>query len=284
MPVSQERLARLSGRTSREAWLQLQQIRHHRNFPALLAYLEGKKGTVLGSDVAHAAQRFLDQKPAPKERDGDSPRLRDVLYADGPNALVADNDWKALADAIAAGNQPALHQLYARMQGIVHALAMRITDDEKIAQEVTVEVFRDIGCRLSTYDPDEGSVVGWVMNQARSKAMGRLQLWKLPAPQGWTEPEWKEVGPGISCRLLEEDTELQRVSMLVRLAPGACYPPHRHAGVEELHLLEGELWIDDRKLYPGAYNRAEPGTADRRVWSETGCTCVLITSILDELH
>ena len=29
--------------------------------------------------------------------------------------------------------------------------------------------------------------------------------------------------------------------MLVRLAPGAAYPPHRHAGVEELHLLEGEL-------------------------------------------
>jgi hypothetical protein len=72
--------------------------------------------------------------------------------------------------------------------------------------------------------------------------------------------------------------------MLVRLAPGSCYPPHTHAGVEELHLLDGELWIDDRKLYPGAYNRAEPGTGDERVWSETGCTCVLITSTLDKLR
>jgi hypothetical protein len=26
----------------------------------------------------------------------------------------------------------------------------------------------------------------------------------------------------------------------------------------------------------GDYNRAEPGTADKRVWSETGFTCVLI--------
>ena len=58
----------------------------------------------------------------------------------------------------------------------------------------------------------------------------------------------------------------------------------RHAGVEELHLLDGELWIDDRKLYPGDYNRAEPGTADHRVWSETGCTCVLITSTRDVLR
>jgi hypothetical protein len=53
--------------------------------------------------------------------------------------------------------------------------------------------------------------------------------------------------------------------------------------VEELHLLEGELWIDERKLYPGDYNRAEAGTGDKRVWSETGCTCVLITSTRDIL-
>ncbi len=72
--------------------------------------------------------------------------------------------------------------------------------------------------------------------------------------------------------------------MLVRLAAGIEYPPHEHAGVEELHLLDGELWIDDRKLYPGDYNRAEPGTSDARVWSETGCTCVLITSPSDVLR
>jgi anti-sigma factor ChrR (cupin superfamily) len=78
--------------------------------------------------------------------------------------------------------------------------------------------------------------------------------------------------------------ERHRVSMLVRLAPGVDYPPHTHAGVEELHLLDGELWIDDRKLHPGDYNRAEPGSGDQRVWSETGCTCVLITSTRDRLR
>jgi anti-sigma factor ChrR (cupin superfamily) len=106
----------------------------------------------------------------------------------------------------------------------------------------------------------------------------------LPEPRGSTaEPEWNEVAPGISCQLLATDSGRDIVSMLVRLAPGTDYPPHRHAGVEELHLLDGELWIDERKLYPGDYNRAEPGTADKRVWSETGCTCVLITSTRDVL-
>lgn len=102
--------------------------------------------------------------------------------------------------------------------------------------------------------------------------------------QSWKEPEWENVAPGIWCQLLATDTERHRVSMLVRLEPGGAYPPHQHVGVEELHLLDGELWIEDRKLYPGDYNRGEPGTGDTRVYSETGCTCVLVTSTLDELQ
>jgi hypothetical protein len=104
-----------------------------------------------------------------------------------------------------------------------------------------------------------------------------------PAPQ-WSEPDWEQVAPGIECKLLATDAERQRVSMLVRLAPGASYPSHTHAGDEELHLLDGELWIDDRKLFPGDYNYGAPGAGDERVQSETGCTCLLVTSIKDILH
>jgi anti-sigma factor ChrR (cupin superfamily) len=105
-----------------------------------------------------------------------------------------------------------------------------------------------------------------------------------PPARGWVEPDWEEVAPGIECKLLATDSETQRVSMLVRLAPGASYPPHTHASVEELHLLDGELWIDERKLYPGHYNYGAPGAGDERVWSETGCTCVLVTSTRDVLR
>ena len=97
------------------------------------------------------------------------------------------------------------------------------------------------------------------------------------------EPEAPWTGEP-ECKLLATDVARDRVSMLVRLAPGVAYPPHTHAGVEELHLLDGELWIGDRKFFPGDYNRAEPGTSDSRVWSETGCTCVLLTSARDILR
>jgi anti-sigma factor ChrR (cupin superfamily) len=105
----------------------------------------------------------------------------------------------------------------------------------------------------------------------------------LPSTRQWSEPEWEQVAPGIECKLFATDTASNRVSMLVRLAPGASYPAHIHAGVEELHLLDGELWIDERKLFPGDYNYGAPGAGDTRVWSETGCTCVLVTSTNDVL-
>ena len=104
-----------------------------------------------------------------------------------------------------------------------------------------------------------------------------------PAHWQWQEPAWQEAAPGLTYKILAADEMRDRVSLMVRLAPGVAYPPHRHGGVEELHLLVGELWIDDRKLLPGDYNRAEPGTGDKRVWSQTGCTCVLITSTRDLL-
>jgi anti-sigma factor ChrR (cupin superfamily) len=152
-------------------------------------------------------------------------------------------------------------------------------------------------CRqeMETLRPVINSFVSWPTDVLRPSA----SLWErlaqriaaetggepaAPAPQRReAEPEWKEAAPGISCKLLATDTERTRVSMLVRLAPGTAYPPHRHAGLEELHLLQGELIIGDRTLYAGDYNRAEAGTIDHRVWSETGCTCVLITSFQDAL-
>ena len=106
----------------------------------------------------------------------------------------------------------------------------------------------------------------------------------LPPARPWREPEWEQVASGIECKLLATDRERHRVSMQVRLAPGASYPAHTHAGTEDLHLLHGELWIDACKLLPGGYYHGAPGESDERIWSETGCTCLLVTSTKDVLR
>jgi anti-sigma factor ChrR (cupin superfamily) len=161
--------------------------------------------------------------------------------------------------------------------------------------EAHISACADCQQEMETLRPIIGAFVSWPTDVLRPSA----SLWERLArriaaetgqdpvglaPQGRAEPEWEEAAPGISCKLLATDTEKDRVSMLVRLAPGVAYPPHLHAGVEELYLLYGELMIDEKKLHPGDYNRAEAGSADQRVWSETGCTCVLLTSTQDVLR
>lgn len=167
------------------------------------------------------------------------------------------------------------------------------------AQEASIVEAHLLGCAKCRGELEElrrlaGDFAHWPTDVLRPSAAPWEQLAKrleeetgepvLPAPEPWAaEPQWQEVAPGISCKLLAADSDSGSISMLVRLAPGVHYPPHRHAGVEELHLLDGELWIGDRKLRPGDYNRAEPGTADMLVWSETGCTCVLVASARDAI-
>ncbi len=183
-----------------------------------------------------------------------------------------------------------------RDQELVFLYALQALPSSDVpAVEAHLAACADCRHELETLVPIVGGFVAWPTDVLRPSAALRDGLARriaaetggepvAPGPRRWPEPAWEDVAPGISCKLLATDPERARVSMLVRLAPGAAYPAHCHAGVEELHLLDGELWVDEKKLYPGDYLRSEAGTADRHVWSETGCTCVLLTSTADVLR
>ena len=66
MPSNLERLARLSARMERDAWIQLNRMRHHPKFDALLEFLESVPGTVLPIHVEAAAQQILDDEEQPQ--------------------------------------------------------------------------------------------------------------------------------------------------------------------------------------------------------------------------
>src|SRR5690348_15259901 len=101
--------------------------------------------------------------------------LGDVLYANS-KAPAPEEDWAALVQSIAAGDQLALHALYDRAHRIVFTLIMRITANRETAEELTIDVFHDIWRRASHYDAANGTVLGWIMNQARSRAIDRLRF------------------------------------------------------------------------------------------------------------
>lgn len=116
------------------------------------------------------------QREDKRRTDGETRTLGDLLYADNTRARVSEQDWAGLVQRIAAGDQRALHALYERTHRIVFTLIMRIVNSRETAEEVTVDVFRDVWRRAGTYDAAGGPVVGWIMNQARSRAIDRLRF------------------------------------------------------------------------------------------------------------
>jgi len=112
--------------------------------------------------------------PTPEPRQG-AKTLGDVLYAENGKTHVPESEWVKLVQLIAAGDQGALHSLYEQTNRIVFTLIIRITKDRETAEELTLDVFHNIWRTASTYDRANGSVVGWIMNQARSRAIDRLR-------------------------------------------------------------------------------------------------------------
>jgi RNA polymerase sigma-70 factor (ECF subfamily) len=111
-----------------------------------------------------------------KERPKKTPAtLGDVLYANSKTP-VPEQDWAALVQSIAAGDQRALYALYEMAHRIVFTLIIRITANRETAEELTIDVFHDIWRRASRYDAANGTVLAWVMNQARSRAIDRLRF------------------------------------------------------------------------------------------------------------
>jgi RNA polymerase sigma-70 factor (ECF subfamily) len=109
-------------------------------------------------------------------RDGATGTLGDLLYADKAKVRVSEQDWVDLVRRIAAGDQLALHALYERTHRLVFTLIMRIVRNRETAEELTLDVFHDVWQRASRYDAADGTVVGWIMNQARSRAIDRLRF------------------------------------------------------------------------------------------------------------
>jgi RNA polymerase sigma-70 factor (ECF subfamily) len=122
-----------------------------------------------------------------------SSTLGAVLYGAPGKRLVSEAEWVGLVRAVAARDEAALHALYRRSGRLVFALAVRIGGSRETAEEVTLDVFHGVWERASAYDPANGTVLGWIMNQARSRAIDRLRF----------EHRRKRVDPGMEEPLVE---------------------------------------------------------------------------------
>ena len=139
--------------------------------------------------------------------------LGDLLYG-GADTPVSEAEWVRLVSAIGRGDQEALRALYERMYRIVFTLAVRVTHKREIAEEVVLDVFHEVWRRAGTYDARGGTVVGWIMNQARSRAIDRIRFEqrkkRVPPDAGASAaPGTETAGPGDELEAREAGRRLR---------------------------------------------------------------------------
>ncbi len=103
--------------------------------------------------------------------------------------------------------------------------------------------------------------------------MSPLAIWSLRPEQIDALP-FSELRSGVQICVLHEAPDGARVAVL-RYAPGATVPSHRHPGYEYIYVLAGEQ-SDERGRYgAGSLVVNEPGMT-HQVTSESGCTVLII--------
>jgi RNA polymerase sigma-70 factor, ECF subfamily len=207
---------------------------------------------------------FFFGKIAPVERLQQVPEstLGDVLYSGGRKGAAPEAEWFGLVQRMAAGEQAALHALFARSNRIVFTLALRITANPQTAEELTLDVFHDCWRRAPLYDPANGTVLGWIMNQARSRALDRVRFDKRK----------KRVDPGT------EDAE-----------PGHAADAHDLLEATEratrLHAALGVLTPDERSAIEAAFfSELTHAEAAQRLKQPLGTVKTRIRSGLQKLR
>ena len=107
------------------------------------------------------------REPA-READG---TLGALLYRDASKPRIPEGEWVELVRRVGVGDTRAMGTLYMWTHGIVFAVVMRISKDRPRAEDVTVEVHQELWSGASGFDGTRCSVVAWIMNVARARAM-----------------------------------------------------------------------------------------------------------------
>lgn len=94
----------------------------------------------------------------------------------------------------------------------------------------------------------------------------------------------KHTAPGIEFQILSLDPATDALTSLVRLAPGAKLPRHRHAREEQCWVLEGDVrqTDDSIRMQAGDFFRAMPGTTHDPITTDHGCLLLIIGAAHDE--
>jgi anti-sigma factor ChrR (cupin superfamily) len=111
--------------------------------------------------------------------------------------------------------------------------------------------------------------------RARAKLMRRIANDSVPHHTAVhaNDGKWHALLPGIQRKVLFEQDGV--MSYLLKFAPGAVLPAHRHPIDEECVVIEGVLRIGELVMPPGSYHRVRRDVMDADSSSEEGAIIFL---------
>ncbi len=143
----------------------------------------------------------------------------------GPDVL----DDESLIRLIVEGQSTALGILYDRYGRLVFSLALQVTSDAAVAEEITQEVFLQIWNKANTYQAAQGKVTTWITSVARHRAIDSLRR-KGARPEGhqvvFESGEEPELVDPVG---VEDQVELTQRSLTIRLAIAQLPPEQQKA-------------------------------------------------------
>lgn len=96
------------------------------------------------------------------------------------------------------------------------------------------------------------------------------------------EGEWREFSEGIFVKPMFQNQQQGTSTYMVKMVPGARFDLHRHRGVEECMMIEGDFHVDGKVLGPGDYHCALPGSIHERPYTVGGTLFLVVSSALYE--
>ena len=91
------------------------------------------------------------------------------------------------------------------------------------------------------------------------------------------EGQWLPTGDaGVSFKLLYEDRARGTFTTLVRMEAGASIPAHRHLGVEQCLVIEGDVRAGDIKMFGGDFNCSLPGSVHEELTTDGGALFLIV--------
>lgn len=130
------------------------------------------------------------------------------------------------------------------------------------------------GAQRADHAADDGADAA-ALARVRARLMKRIAADSvphhitIPAEGG----SWHGFLPGIERKVLHEHAGV--MSYLLKFAPGAVLPAHRHPHDEECVVLEGHLRIGSLVLGPGGFHMVRQDVLDADSTSDDGCVIYL---------